>query len=448
MHTQNYNQEETSPTAARDLLHEKWARQVVRFPDFSLDSVDYADLSAREQDLVRAIDRSLSRRFLTVHFLLRQKLSRRFETLHPAVRSALAVGAAQLLFFERIPAHAVINESVEWVKKRRGSGPAGMVNAVLRRLAESVSGKCENYDPTALDQVPLSDGSALLLEEKVLPTDPVDRIAVATSHPVSLCRHWLLRQKSTTVRQRCLHDLVHPPIVLNTRYTQTEQIPDAEPHLTPGCHVYRGKTDQLKSFLAEHRDVWVQDAASATALDVALDTKPGLILDLCAGKGTKTRQLQRMFPESSIVATDVDRKRLEILRQSFPADEQVRILNPPELRDYYGKADLILLDVPCSNSGVLARRPEARYRLTSGSLSGLRDLQRQITADALPLLRTGGQILYATCSLEEEENQMHAEWITRWHGMQVIRQSEVQPAGLPGEEPYHYRDGSFSVLMG
>jgi 16S rRNA (cytosine967-C5)-methyltransferase len=116
-----------------------------------------------------------------------------------------------------------------------------------------------------------------------------------------------------------------------------------------------------------------------------------------------------------------------------------------------GTADLVLLDVPCSNTGVLPRRPEARYRFSADSLASVAGVQRQIIADSIPLLidtpGRRGAILYSTCSLEPEENAAQPVWARRWHRFEAAKGSFTEPAGAPGGPATGYRDGAYSVLM-
>ena len=109
--------------------------------------------------------------------------------------------------------------------------------------------------------------------------------------------------------------------------------------------------------------------------------------------------------------------------------------------------DLILLDVPCSNTGVLARRVEAKYRFSARSLRSLVDLQRQIIADSLRLASSRGWLMYTTCSIEPLENQHQAAWLTQWHPYEAASQESRMPVGTPGEDPASYRDGGYWALF-
>jgi 16S rRNA (cytosine967-C5)-methyltransferase len=433
----------------RRRIFEHVLRQVDAFPSLHTLMLDTHGLPARDADLIHVIEREVSRRWLTLSAVIESRLSRRFRGLDAPVQAALLVGAAQLLFMDRVPTHAAINESVEWVKSRMGRKPAGFVNAVLRRVSELVADSAETFDPERRDQLPLSTGGALYLCEPVLPEDRIDRIAIQTSFAVSAVRRWLLRRDQADVERWCLHSLARAPITLNAMFAHDLPEEVTELHRAPGHAIYTGPPAELGSFLAQHPDVWVQDAAASAVGDLIRDLKPGMVVDVCAGQGTKTRYLARLFPGAQIVATDVDTKRLAVLRETFDGSEQVQVIEHKELIDRcLERSDLVVLDVPCSNSGVLARRIEARYRLTPKHLNSLRDMQRQIIADSIPLLTAEGKILYATCSVEDEENEQQAQWVCKWHHKKVLREHRIEPRGLPGEPASTYQDGSYAALIG
>ncbi|PKL33590.1 MAG: hypothetical protein CVV40_00560, partial [Planctomycetes bacterium HGW-Planctomycetes-2] len=229
------------------------------------------------------------------------------------------------------------------------------------------------------------------------------------------------------------------------------------PHGAPGHSIFTGSHDELIRLLDSRRDVWVQDPASSLAVSMISNLRPGLIIDLCAGKGTKARQLAATFPDARIIATDVDSLRLETLARSVDPSRVTampyeRLWAPPGKGEcWLGEADLVVLDVPCSNTGVLARRVEARYRFSRRRTEGLTTMQRQIMADSMRLLRRGGgssRVLYSTCSLDPEENAEQAAWLARWHGLRIERESLRSPEGLPGEPAERYSDGAYAALLG
>ena len=171
------------------------------------------------------------------------------------------------------------------------------------------------------------------------------------------------------------------------------------------------------------------------------------ILDACAGRGTKTRQLRSLHPEAEIVAAEVDLGRLEILRRSMSGDRLTRVVRWDQLGAETEPFALIVLDVPCSNTGVLSRRVEARCRGDEETLDELVDVQRQIVADTLRRLAPGGHVLYITCSLEPDENVRQVEWIAHWHRMDVVTQTVSMPAGGPGSPDHTHTDGGGHALL-
>jgi 16S rRNA (cytosine967-C5)-methyltransferase len=342
-----------------------------------------------------------------------------------------------------------------------------MANAVLRKFAalkpaDESRVRRERYTDL-LDELPALDGSAIVLAEPVMPEHELERLGLATSHPRDLLTHWLKDAPMREVRRLAMHSMCRPPVILNTAYLASPmpEGPLTAPHSVPGHHVFVGTGAELHALLSTRADLWVQDPASALAVQGVADLRPGLVLDLCAGHGTKTRQLARTFRDAKVVATDVDEHRFRSLQKAFADDPQVSVVEPHKVRERFtAKADLVLLDVPCSNTGVLARRPEAKLRFSGESLLSLLGVQKQIIADALPLLSEGGagsngagptargRILYSTCSLEPKENAQQVAWADRWHKLGVSRERRHAPAGGPGEPPHAYCDGSFAALLG
>jgi len=452
------------------------AKQARRYPNELLISpLGDEHLSPRDASFAHALYDVVMRRWVTLEHVAQLGLKREIGELDASVRAAVLCGSAQMLLMNTIPPRAAINESVQWAKRvTRNSRSGGFVNAALRRVSELIGEppvvtigedgeeivtpapqtgwppRRERYD-WARNELPLADGRATPLMQEVLPEDTYQRIAVATGHPVELLRLWSKSMALREVRALALHGIVRPPVILNSAHA-TSPLPEqsTEPHSAPGHHVFSGSRAELVRLLGERSDLWVQDPASSLAVESVTDLDPKLIVDACAGQGTKTRQLAETFPGARIVATDIDHPRRAALAEAFkdgPHAERVTVIDHRELVDWAGKADLVLLDVPCSNTGVLARRVEARHRATETVVTELLSLQRQIVADAVKLLGTGGAVLYSTCSLDPRENEEIVEWAARWHGFEATRSSRRMPAGGPGEPATAYSDGSFAALL-
>lgn len=440
---------------ARDAACRRIERLCRRFPDLPISDWSPEGLDARQAAFAHAIVDAVLRRWLTIEHLVGAGLRQPFHTLEPKVRACLLAGGAQLLFLDGVPARAAVFETVEWIKGGRNPSASRLVNAAMRRLQEITGADIqdnprreEGFD-FERDEVPLAAGGSITLSEEAFPQDPLERLAVATSHPLGLLRLWARSMPLREVRLLALHGIVRPPVILNTAHAQSPAPASlARPHDAPGHHVFTGERDELLTLLRERPDIWVQDPASSLAVESVSDLEPGLVVDACAGRGTKTRQLAAAFPSATIVATDTDAPRRRTLGEAFEGHDRVRVVEPDGLLDVAGKADLILLDAPCSNTGVLARRVEARYRAADDKINELCNTQRQIIADAVRLLAPGGRILYSTCSLDPRENEEQLDWTSRWHALEATRVHRRRPSGLPGEGPQRYSDGSFAGLLG
>lgn len=375
--------------------------------------------------------------------------------LEPAVRGVLLAGGVQLLFLDRIPTHAALHESVEWAKRNVRQGAAGLVNAVLRRIASaraSEDGTERVIRPAwsgQRDELPLADGRALVLAAELLPTDPIERASICTGVDRGMISRWASRFGQDEAIRLAMHALANAPTVLNALYARERSTPPhCRVHGTEGFFIYEGPHRDLAALTAPGTLLWVQDTASAEAVRSVSHLTPRVIADLCAGRGTKTRQLAAQFPNAEIVASDTDAARLADLRRVLGGNQRVRAVPPRELEgSLRGRADLILLDVPCSNTGVLARRTEARLRGGRHQLERLTAIQREIVRNSLAHLAPGGHVLYSTCSLEREENDGVVEWATSKLGLTKVAGSLTLPRGLPGENAAGYRDGSFWTLL-
>lgn len=454
------------------MVHYRLREDAHRYPDLGLEPLDTGELkgpgAGREAALAHAIYDAVMRRWITLEAVIAPHTSRPMAEMDSTVRAALLAGAAQLLLLDRIPPHAAINEAVNWTRSAGKPKATGLVNALLRRVAESVA-RAEEGWPVILDgpasehvgkadRLPLHDGRAIQLSKDVLPTETLPWLEAATGNPRWLVERWHTRLGEAGAIENALHTLVQPPVVINHAHAEGKvDAPEGQtltPHQRTGLSVLGPAGASPRTILRDRKDIWVQDATSAGALDVleGLDTKPSLVVDLCAGLGTKTRQLRAMYPEATVLACDTNHARAKGLRRVFAKDERTKVLDIEDVRyEAAGKADLVLLDVPCSNSGVLPRRPEARYRLGSEKageqLERLVSIQRDLLAQSRAMLATGGHVVYATCSMDEEENQDITGWACESAGFELLKETSTLPAGLPGEPPTAYHDGGYAALM-
>lgn len=413
-------------------------------PDLEILELDTSGFDPRDAALAHAIYDAVITRWMTLSYIVGKVGRVTMSELEPRMQAVLLGGAAQLLLMDRIPVHAVLDESVQWAKTSIRPGAGGMTNAILRKVASVRGEKTQDWH-NEMDRIPLSDGGGLRLNDMELPEDSKRRLSVSCSLPLDLLRAWF--EIYGPPRTQALHTLCRAPVIVYAGVARALDEEHLTAHESETSRVFTGGRRQLIDLLEDRDDVWVQDAASSASVEAIPECSPELVIDLCAGQGTKTRQLLAKFPDAEIWACEVDDARLDTLSGVFRHEERVQVLHVEDLVDAPRKADLVLADVPCTNSGVLARRAEARYRPMRDQLKRLVPLQRQIVSNAAGLLAADGLLAYATCSLEREENEAQAEWITKEFGAELMSQARVDPSGLPGGDPSGYWDGSFCSIL-
>jgi 16S rRNA (cytosine967-C5)-methyltransferase len=251
---------------------------------------------------------------------------------------------------------------------------------------------------------------------------------------------WVSIDGLELARSRALHSIVEPPIIMRgTGIPGTAHDDEGFTVLEQGA--------SIRDVFRDCPDAAVQDPASARAVAATASLNPDIIIDPCAGRGTKSLQLAALHSNALVVAADTHPVRAESLAQAAETVANLETMRFGDLQDRAGTADVLLLDVPCTNSAVLPRRPEARHRMDRANRRVLREKQRQIAADTMMLLAPSGHVLWSTCSLDPEENEQQVEWLCEYHPLTVVEQHRAEPTGLPGEAPRGYRDGAFHALL-
>jgi len=441
------------PLNARHAAAEPIAEAADRFPDVNPGKVQTGGLSGADTQLARLLYRQSMQRWLTIQAVVEPQLTRPFDRLEPKLQAVLLVGAAQVLFVDSVPDYAAVDASVELAKRWIRPKAGGLVNAVLRKVVGVVSERCEGHWDMAADRIPLFKASAegggwIQLHEKLLPPvkDKARHLSAATGVPQIVVDRWLNAHGARACREICVHAGSVPPMIVSGLEGAVEgDAPEGVLlHEIPGYGVFTGSYDALREWLAaEPERRRVQDPTAAASAKLTSGLSPKRILDYCAGRGTKTRQLAQLHPEAVIDAWDPDAARQVDLEALAAENSQVNVLRGPEA--FADEAyDLLVLDVPCSNTGVLARRPEARFRFGDKSLASLIGLQRSIARQALRGVKPDGAVLYATCSIEPEENGKQAVWIARRLDAKVMEEKLTLPGGLAAQT---HQDGGFAALI-
>ena len=312
-----------------------------------------------------------------------------------AVRDWLRIGAYQLTEL-RTPDHAAVGETVGAARSALGRRRAGYVNAVLRALARRRDADSDGGPDARADADPFPDPDV----------DPVGHLCSWGSHPEWLVRRWLARWELADVR-RLVELQNRPPDVVVRMLSGEDPAPPDGVELEPvhgWPRSYRLEKGLPETALSHLRAV-VQDPAASAVVDYAGDRLAEPVLDVCAAPGTKALGLAARHG-GPVVALDISHRRLARLgaparRLGLPVSAAVADAR----RLPVAEAGTVLADVPCTGTGVLRRRADARWRVGQRGLDDLVALQREIVDACAAAVRPGGLLVYSTCSLEREENE-------------------------------------------
>ena len=341
----------------------------------------------------------------------------------PVIREILRLGLYQIFFLSRIPEHAIVDESVRLAKAENCLGQAGFINAMMRRF---------------------------LREREQITRDIADlqkaRPALGQSHPDWLYERWEERWgREKTIRlmewnnqpaPTCarVNRLLTDPGSLAKRWEDegVEVSPIDCDWAATGDLFHLRKHPPLES-LGSFSDglFYVQDPSTLLSVSL-LDPQPGqAVLDLCAAPGGKTCHIaERMKNEGQLSALDIRESRLKLLRENC---DRMRVTcatlgQADETTAGEAKFDRVLVDVPCTNTGVIRRRLDLRWRLSPGQAKRLADEQLQLLVRAAAHAKPDGQLVYSTCSIEPEENeQLVARFLEANPGWQLAAERSLHP---------------------
>lgn len=401
-----------------------------------------SDLDARDRRWLRELVYSTLRRRAWIDAVLDERVRGGIGRLHGSVRDLLRLGVTQLLFMDSVPAYAAIAQTVELVKLRAGVGASRLANAVLRRV---------DRERDALSPAQ--------------PADPLDALALAHSHPRWLVARWVARWGADATARLLVANNTEAHTILRPSGAVREQLeamleaagvtPFEPPLATDSLGVPHGvAVTSLGVF--QQGLCFVQDPAATMVARYADIPQGAVVLDLCAAPGGKAFELSKTA--SLVMACDVAASRLDRIRQSVERLELAsRVL--PVLADARQPAtrrvEVVLLDAPCTGTGTFRRHPDARWRLKASDVAVLGAIQRTLLSAAARTVAPGGLLVYATCSLETEENDAQVETFLAEHPEFVLEPpsagavpATALDAGRLRVLPHvHGTDGAFAARL-
>lgn len=407
-------------------------------------------LQSAQVEKLKEVDRNLATQLVMGVLRWRGELDFRIEGLSskplkyfdPEVLTILRLGIFQIQFLERIPKAAAVNESVELAKAAGKRSAAGLVNAVLR--------KCRRLDPEALDRG-------------------------CRTVPVWWRERWTRNFGVEGMKALAWASVQVPPTTLRVgdpnrreeiRIQLSEEGIEAREARYSRAALAVVSGNAANSQVVRKRLAVIQDEGSQLVAELVAPRAGERVLDLCAAPGIKTGQLAIAQGRGLLVACDVSARRLrtlaKLLPRNFPDGPQVERVRLDAGRElpFACQFHRILVDAPCSGTGTLARNAEIKWRLQPEDLARLAELQAQILENALGALAPGGRLVYATCSLEPEENEGVVESVVKIRpDVRVLSGDELSKefphlSTLFGARGYfrtrpdlHEMDGFFAVVL-
>jgi 16S rRNA (cytosine967-C5)-methyltransferase len=365
------------------------------------------------------------------------------DRIPPRLLNIIRVAAYELIYSPATPEYSIVNEAVENAKAAAGRKQVGFVNAVLRQITRHITNREIPLSQTdAGSMLPQSPATGCEFDTVFLPdpvASPADYFSTAFSLPKWLVAGWLEEFGEEATKHICFAGNRRPSVYIRPNTLKTtaaelgEKLRHADIDFEIAPNVIGAEAGIQTSGDANARHLMIRLKAARAVTDLPgfaeglftvqditsslpvrlLNPQPGWrILDLCAAPGAKTTQLAEATNDSAeIIATDIDPDRLKLVEVNItrlgigsisivPYDE----LNNSQFPIPNSQSDCVLLDVPCSNTGVLARRPEVRYRVTPKAVAALTKTQMELLKKAATLLKPQGKICYSTCSIEKAEN--------------------------------------------
>jgi 16S rRNA (cytosine967-C5)-methyltransferase len=360
------------------------------------------------------------------------------ERLQPEVLDVLRLGAYQLLEMGGVPAYAAVSQSVELVRAVGASRAAGVVNGILQNLRRGA-------------------GAA------TYPEDPVDHLVAWGSHPRWLVERWVARWGATEARALVEANNRRPELYVTPLGIPAGEAVERLAGAGIAGELVAWAPDSVRILPpATARDALaaipsvVQDPAAALVVRYAAVPEGATVVDLCAAPGGKALALAERA--ARVVAADLSRGRLGRLRENVARvgrEDRIGVVVADGRRPPFADADAVLLDAPCTGTGTFRRHPDGRWRVGTADLAALGALQDALLAAASRVVRPGGLLIYSTCSLEPEENEVRIEAFLDAHpgwGVEpapaAVDGALLDRAGMLRVLPQtHGVDGSFAARL-
>ncbi len=395
------------------------------------------------------------------------------ERIQPELLNIIRIASFELLYSPQTPEYSIVNEAVNMAKALARKKQTNFVNAVLRQITRHIQNRQVTLSKAdSMRILPQNISTGCQFDADILAdpqTSPAEYFSIVFSLPQWLVTDWLNDFGTDSTRQICFASNRRPSIYIRPNILKTTTQKFAEifhqadidfeilPIVIPAEAGIQESSDADESMikLKSPRAITelpgfkeglftVQDITASLPVRLLNPQPEWKILDLCAAPGTKTTQLAELTEDSAkIIATDIDPERLKSVKENTTrlGITCVNILPYEQLLN--SKFDSVLLDVPCSNTGVLAKRIEVRFRINPKAVKEMAKTQASLLAAAAKMLKPNGKICYSTCSIQKAENRERVQdFLRQTPGFEL--QSELLT--LPSAEGFD-RDGGYVAII-
>ena len=368
-----------------------------------------SELKREDKDLCTTIVYGTIQNLLAIQYQLQPYI--KGKRVKKKIKTLLYLSLYQLMYLDKIPEYAVINEAVN-IAKKQGYQTSKFVNAVLRNFVRNERRSLENLDE-------------------------LERISIETSHPLWMVKMFNKQYGLEKTKKICLEDNTPPTRSgrVNTLKASKEELLKEgcfkEGTLSKDALLYNKGNLALTSYFKEGK-VTIQDESSQLVARLLDPQKTDYVLDMCSAPGSKTTHLSALMEnQGKIEAYDLYEHKVKLveynLRRLGVKNVHIQAGDSTKLKEVYPEKtfDRILLDAPCSGFGVLKRKPEIKYH-DSSIMDGLVSLQALLLENAYYLLKNDGTMVYSTCTINKKENElMIQKFIEKHPDMEVVKQRTI-----------------------
>lgn len=368
-----------------------------------------SELKRADKDLCTTIVYGTIQNLLAIQYQLQPYI--KGKRVKKKIKTLLYLSLYQLIYLDKIPEYAVINEAVN-IAKKQGYQTSKFVNAVLRNFVRNERRSLEGLDE-------------------------LERISIETSHPLWMVKMFNKQYGLEKTKKICLEDNTPPTRSgrVNTLKASKEELLKEgcfkEGTLSKDALLYNKGNLALTSYFKEGK-VTIQDESSQLVARLLDPQKTDYVLDMCSAPGSKTTHLSALMEnQGKIEAYDLYEHKVKLveynLRRLGVKNVHIQAGDSTKLKEVYSEKtfDRILLDAPCSGFGVLKRKPEIKYH-DSSIMDGLVSLQALLLENAYYLLKNDGTMVYSTCTINKKENElMIQKFIEKHPEMEVIKQRTI-----------------------